>query len=221
MHADASSHNNPATCMNEQHLPLPPPFTIDSISEYIDALIGFVREYKSIVHFNSHHVFTQGLPVDWLPKYTVETWLSIASGGFLEEILPEPLEKFLRLARELPLGGPIRMGESLPAPPTRKNLTAQKSHEIDAVIGFLKELTKRFNIEAKRVVDVGAGLGYLSQELEEIGYQVVAIEGNPERAAEVAEKANIECIARMVNRPCDLDVTADPCLAVGLSMVPE
>ena len=219
--ANAPRNAKPAACMNGQHLPLPPPWTEEILSEYVDALIEFVTEYRSIAGFNSQHVFTQGLPVDWAPKYTVEEWLSIISGQISDEILPVPLARFIRLAKDLPLVGTGQKPESTQVQLTRKRFTPQKSHEVHAFVEFVREMTKSFNVDVERVVDVGAGLGYLSQELAKTGFQVVAIEGDPGRAAKAAHQANVQCIAKMVNGPDDLDIAPDPCLVVSLRMVPR
>jgi len=205
--------------MNGQHLPLPPPWTEETLSEYVDALIGFIAEYRSIACFNSQHVFTRGLPVDWAPKYNVEKWLSIISGQIPDGPLPEPLARFIRLARDLPLVGAGHKVEGMQLQPTRKKFTPQKSHEVDAFVEFVREMTKSLNVNVRHVVDVGAGLGYLSQELAKIGFQVDAIEGDPERAAKAADQANVRFIAKMVNGPDDLDVTPGPCLVVSLRIV--
>src|SRR5215471_7350708 len=84
------------------YLPLPPPWTIETVSEYIDELVGFIAEYEDIAKFNSHQVFTRGLPVDWVPEYDLETWMAIISGEYTEDI-PEKLSKFVKLSRTLPL----------------------------------------------------------------------------------------------------------------------
>ena len=206
--------------MTEPALPLPPPYTAETVSEYADALIGFEREYRCIAKFYSQHIFTKGLPVDWAPKYDAETWLSIIAGEVPDETLPEPLTRFMRLARELPLVGIGPKLESLVVQKNRKKFTPKKSYEVDVLVKFVKETTEQCNIKADRVVDVGAGLGYLSQELAKSGFQVTAIEGDPERAEKVADGADIECIAKIVNGPDDLDVTPDPCIAVSLRMPP-
>jgi len=166
----ARAHRNAelATCMNAQHLPLPPPWTEELLSEYVAALIDFLTEYSAIAGFNSQHVFTQGLPVSWAPKYTVEEWLSIISGQISDEILPAPLARFIRLARDLPLVGTGQKLESAQVQRTRKRFTPQKSHEVQAFVEFVREAKKSFNVDVERVVDVGAGLGYLSQELAKI-----------------------------------------------------
>lgn len=207
--------------MTEPALPLPPPYTAETISEYVDALIGFEMEYKRIASFHSHEVFTKGFPVDWAPKYDAETWLSFIAGDVSEQSLPAPLAKFMRLARELPLVGFGPKLDSVEVQKNRKKFSPKKAYEVDVFIKYINETSEKFDIETKRVVDVGAGLGYLSQELVKAGFQVTAIEGDPERAAKTAESAGIECIAKMVNSPDDLDITPDPCLAVSLRMTPR
>jgi hypothetical protein len=67
--------------------------------------LGLRKEYGSLAKFYQYQVFTKGIPVDWAPEYDAEMWVSIIAGEFAEENLPEPLVKFMRLARGLPLVG--------------------------------------------------------------------------------------------------------------------
>lgn len=200
-------------------LPLPPPWTLEILSEYIDALIRFITKYEQIAKFNTHHAFTQGLPVDWAPDFDIETWLAILSGRVLEDF-PHELVEFIHLFQELPLLDPRK-----PAKPTRrrdtKGLTPKKIHEVDAMMAFIEETTKAHKITTKNVLDVGSGLGYLSSELSSSGFRVVCVEADPKRAEKAAQRTGLPCIAKRVELSSDLDIWGRPHISVSLRRLPS
>lgn len=74
-------------------------------------------------------------------------------------------------------------------------------------------------ITTKKVMDVGAGVGYLAGELVEEGYSVVAIEGDEKSSQKCRESmSQTQCITKHVNNESDLHVLSDPCISVGLRM---
>ena len=151
------------TLMKHYYLPLPQPWTFENLSEYIDQLVIFITRYEHVAKFNTHDVFTKGLPVNWLFDFDVEKWISIISRKCLKD-LPDELTEFVRMSQDLPLF-------DIPPPPAyprrvyRPGLNAKKAHEVDAMTAFIKETAKSHNITANNVLDVGSGLGYLSAEI--------------------------------------------------------
>ena len=200
----------------KEYLPLPPPWTIETVPGYIDELVQFINKYENIVKFNSRDVFIKGLPVSWVPEYDLETWMAVISGKNTENP-PEELAKFLHLSRTLPLVDNL-MSFKGSARTNRKGLTPKKDHEVDAMVAFVAEMTKAQDISAKSVLDVGSGLGYLSWELSTAGYHVVGVEGDPERAQKAAARTELPCIARMINDHNDLKIITEPCITLSLRM---
>ena len=84
------------------YLPLPPPWNIETVSEYVDELVRFIAEYEDIAKFNSHNVFIRGLPVNWAPEYDLKIWMAIISGDYGEDV-PENLSKFVKCSQRLAL----------------------------------------------------------------------------------------------------------------------
>src|SRR6266496_5067872 len=131
----------------EEYLPLPPPWTIEMVSEYIDELVEFINEYENIAKFNSRDVFMKGLPVSWVLEYNLERWIAIISGENTEN-LPEELAKFLHLSRNLPLVD-NRTSFKGSARTNRKGMTPKKDHEVDAMVAFVAEMRMAHDISAK------------------------------------------------------------------------
>ena len=196
------------------YLPLPPPWTIETVSEYVDELVRFIAEYEDIAKFNSHNVFTHGLPVNWAPEYDLVTWMAIIAGEQVEDV-PEKLSKFVKLSRTLSLVDTRTSFKDITRT-NRKGMTPKKDHEVDAMVAFVAKMTKAHGIRTKNVLDVGSGLGYLSLELSKAGYNVVGVEGDPERAKKAAATTDMECVNRMINNHSDLEIIREPCIALSL-----
>ena len=95
-------------------------------------------------------------------------------------------------------------------------MTPKKDHEIDAMMAFINEMTRIHNIDVNDVLDVGCGLGYLSLELSKGGYNVVGVEGDPERAKKAAMHARFQCVTRKVYDCNDLEIMKERCISVSL-----
>jgi len=197
-----------------KYLPLPTPWTVDNLSEYIDALVNFITEYKDITTLSSIESFVCPIPIDWAPEYSLEEWIAIHSGEFTGN-LPEQLSKFVKLSRELPLvdtEGSVKVQEQI----NRKRCCRKKDYELEVLRIFLPEMTKTHNVTTKNVLDVGSGKGHLAQVLSEEGYEVVCIEGNPGLACKVSQTSEIKSIEKMVANHTDLDIIQGPCITVSL-----
>jgi hypothetical protein len=196
------------------YLPLPKPWTIETLPQYVNNLVEFINVYGDIPRFNTHDVFTKGLPVDWAPKYSLETWLAIVSGNYTE-CSPGPFSTFVKLCLELPLVDAQTTHESNVVRKQHK-MSPKKSHEVDAMIAFLEDVKNKCETGAKNVLDVGSGLGYLSSELAKAGYDVVGVEGDQERARKAAENSSFKSIHKMIAGPTDLDIIKHPCTSLSL-----
>lgn len=196
------------------YLPLPEPWTIDTLPEYIDQLVEFVHKYGDIARYITHDVFTKGLPVNWVPEYSVREWVDIVTGQ-CEGPFCDSFSEFVSLSRTLPLLErkphlEIQVGSK------HRRMSSKKCHEVDTMVAFVAEITQARNITAKSVLDVGSGLGYLSTALSSAGYQVLAVEGDKERSAKAAEQNTFRSIHKMVENYEDLDIVEDPCISLSL-----
>jgi Methyltransferase domain len=198
----------------KKYLPLPTPWTVDTLSEYVDALVNFITEYKEITTFSSTDSFIRPIPIDWAAEYSLEEWIAIHSGEFTGN-LPEQLSKFVKRSRELPLvdtEGPIKVQE----PINRKRCCRKKDYELEVLRIFVPEMAEVHNITAKNILDVGSGKGHLAQVLSEAGYEVVCIEGDPGLACKTSQTSKVKCVAQMVGNHTDLDIIQQQCITVSL-----
>lgn len=202
--------------MNE-YLPLPPPWTVDTVSDYINELVHFITEYENIAKFYSQAVFVEPSPVDWVPDYPLEKWIRIISGECIEE-LPERLSKFVRLSRELPLFDTKEPLKVKNEPTNRRGCCPKKDYELDVMSAFIEEMRSVHDIQTKNIVDVGSGLGYLSLELSKGGYNVIGVEGDAEMAKKAAAQNKVQCITKKINDYTDLDIIQEPCITLCLRM---
>ena len=90
--------NTPRVFMRD-HLPLPEPWNIENVSDYINQLVSFITKYESIAKFNSHDVFLHGLPVGWVGEHSLETWMAIMSGESLDGLSDRVTGEFSEFAR--------------------------------------------------------------------------------------------------------------------------
>jgi Tellurite resistance protein TehB len=197
-----------------KYLPLPDPWTLDTLDGYVDALAGYLREYIAIAEYGTHNVFTRGLPVEWVPENVdCEGWLARVNGSYTDSI-PDNFSKFVSLSRTLPFAdlgyAELKAGEA------RRGMSPKKDHEVDAMITFLDKITSTESVVTKNVLDVGSGLGYLSLELSRAGYAVTGIKGDPERVVKTSETTNVECLHKMVTSFQDLNVLQDPLISLSI-----
>src|ERR1700685_2623995 len=88
--------------MTDYQLPLPAPWTLETLPDYIDQLSNFIKKYLDIGEFVSVDRFLREFPVDWGKDFSLETWLEIVLGEYKGE-LPDDFAEFMRLSRTLPL----------------------------------------------------------------------------------------------------------------------
>ena len=88
--------------MTEYQLPLPAPWTLETLPDYIDQLSNFINKYLDIGEFVSVDRFLREFPVDWGKDFTLEIWMEIILGEYKGE-LPADFAEFMRLSRTLPL----------------------------------------------------------------------------------------------------------------------
>ena len=93
-------HDKPV--MTDYQLPLPAPWTLETLPDYIDQLSQFIEKYRHIGEFYSVDRFLKEFLVDWGKDFTLETWLEIIVGEYKGE-LPDDFAEFMRLSRALPL----------------------------------------------------------------------------------------------------------------------
>jgi len=196
------------------YLPLPEPWTIETLPQYIDQLVGFVDKYGDIARYRTHDVFTKGLPVTWVPEFGLQDWVDIVraqcDGPFCE-----PFSGFVSLSQRLPLVD-NRPPLEIPVKNTHQGMSPKKCHEVDSMVAFVAEMTKARQVTAKSIIDVGSGLGYLSTALSKAGYQVSGVEGDEARATKAAEKNSFRSIHKMVETYTDLDIVEDSCCSLSL-----
>ena len=200
--------------MRIERLPLPEPWTIQTLSHYVDALTAFITKYHAIACFNSSEIFTKGFAVDWnVPNYSVQQWLRIVQG----EEPPDALESFadfLRFSRRLPLKDVPDLSNL--GRKHRQRASLKKNHELDVMLSFLNTVKTAHSITTSNAMDVGAGVGLLSTELSTAGYNVVAVEGNPKYYAELVKNSSFRSVNKFVVRPTDLDIIQEPCISMSL-----
>ena len=88
--------------MTNYQLPLPAPWTLETLPDYIDQLSNFINKYLDIGEFVSVDRFLREFPVDWGKEFTLETWMEIILGEYKGE-LADDFAEFMRLSRSLPL----------------------------------------------------------------------------------------------------------------------
>ena len=196
------------------HLPLPGAWTTDTLPEYIEQLLDFVKRYAYLAECSTRDAFTKGLPVNWAPELSTEDWIQIVNGRYTAP-LPQPLSKFVQLAHRLPLRD-AKDYKTWNGRESRRGMSLKKDHEVDAMVNFLSELISTQNIKAKSVVDVGSGLGYLSTELAKLGFSVIGIEGDADRAKKATPHCQFKSVNKVVTDPEDLGVTSESLISVSL-----
>lgn len=201
------------------YLPLPEPWTIDTLPGYIDQLIDFLEQYGDIARYSTCDGFTIGLPVDWVPEYSLEKWAEIVTGQ-CNEPFSDPFSKFVSLSRKLPLLDK-RANQDIPIESKYRRMSPKKCHEVDAMADFVAEITKARKVTATNVLDVGSGLGYLCTALSNAGYQVSGVEGDEARAIKAAEQTTFRSIHKRVETYADLDILTEPCISLSLRRAPS
>ena len=88
--------------MFDYQLPLPPPWTLASLSEYVSQLSQFIAKYREIGEFVSSDRFVKEAPVNWGENFCLETWLEIVVGEYKGQ-LPDDFAEYMRLSRTLRL----------------------------------------------------------------------------------------------------------------------
>jgi Methyltransferase domain len=199
------------------HLPLPEPWTLETLSEYIEELVKFVTEYGDIARFNTRDVFVHGLPVDWVPEHDLETWVAIVSGKHTEN-WSKSFSRFVHLSKTLPLHDHAYSPSKI-STRKRQGFSPKKEHEVDAMLDFVAKTTCAQNLCVKNVVDVGSGLGYLSAELATVGYRVVAVDGDPDRPVKAIQHAQVEHVCKTITNHTDLDIVEGDCISLSLRML--
>jgi hypothetical protein len=200
------------------YLPLPEPWTIDSLEQYIDQLVQFVEKYRCIAEYNTHEVYTKGVVgIEWAPDLSIEDWINVTNGRY-NEPLPEEFSEFLRLSQTLPL-----KDEKTYVPTSREvrqGMCRKKAHEIDVMLEFLGQFTRSQGVSATNIVDVGSGVGHLSTQMAKAGYSVIGVEGNQQLSEKLAAQNPIyTAVNRTILAPEDLNVTSDDLISVSLRML--
>jgi hypothetical protein len=196
------------------YLPLPEPWAIDTLPGYIDQLVNFLEQYGDIARCSTRDAFTIGLPMDWVPEYSLEKWVEIVTGQCNGPFC-DAFSKFVSLSRKLPLLD-NRAHQNIPIESKYHRMSPKKCHEVDAMVDFVAEITKARNVTATNVLDVGSGLGYLCTALSNAGYQVSGVEGNEARAIKAAEQTTFRSIHKRVETYADLDILMEPCISLSL-----
>jgi len=88
--------------MPEYRLPLPRPWTLETLPEYVDQLALFITKYQAIGEYISVGRFLNQVPLDWGENFSLETWLEIIVGEYKGE-LPDDFAEYMRLSRCLRL----------------------------------------------------------------------------------------------------------------------
>ncbi|XP_027171260.1 protein RRNAD1 isoform X2 [Coffea eugenioides] len=163
--------------------------TASETLEWINAVIEFIEPYRFLIDAHVVNFFKDGLweavPKDWmdcLSKDPIQNLLSIPS-GLVHDHWPASLKEFVLTLKSLSF--PRHQANLFQEFPgldmtSLNNVLAQgmnrkKKHEIEAVAAVVSSVAR--NIGSTRVVDVGAGQGYLAQVLSfQHGLSVYAID---------------------------------------------
>ncbi|KAI0051058.1 hypothetical protein FA95DRAFT_378509 [Auriscalpium vulgare] len=169
------------------------------------ALLGFLESHlvKSIlsVHPNSLCAICPRFPVpeewaseswwDWASAPSSEVkWLLLLRAYMGEDtqdmrVIPPVLMSLISAARSQRLHrSPLLITRTGPANQGRESLpgmSPKKAHEVTRMGAYILHLTtsRPGLTNVKHVVDIGAGQGYLSRELSDAGFHVLALDGNP------------------------------------------
>ncbi|XP_027062322.1 uncharacterized protein [Coffea arabica] len=163
--------------------------TASETLEWINAVIEFIEPYRFLIDAHVVNFFKDGLweavPKDWmdcLSKDPIQNLLSIPS-GLVHDHWPVSLKEFVLTLKSLSFPrDQANLFQEFPGldMTSLNNVLAQgmnrkKKHEIEALAAVVSSVAR--NIGSTRVVDVGAGQGYLAQVLSfQHGLSVYAID---------------------------------------------
>ncbi|XP_044739052.1 uncharacterized protein LOC123300532 [Chrysoperla carnea] len=161
----------------------------EAFLEYFQQTINFLHNHEWIYNFPNTNILQENIlnkfPLGW--RYHLEQLscqeLNQIPFGFYKENWPESLKNFVKaIGTFKPVYNryvETNIDLKLPKNFTR-GLNPKKQHEIVLLSKFIHEKCLKFGITT--IIDVGAGLGYISHLLHEnYGYKVLAIESESVR----------------------------------------
>ncbi|XP_044747596.1 protein RRNAD1 isoform X2 [Coccinella septempunctata] len=166
-------------------------------SKYFDEALGFLKEYQWIFNYPNTDILSKNI-LDEIPSEWIAYFNNLSFSDFKDLALckykndcPRSLVDYFEKVRSLN----IQRNKRNPKPDEkrlRKNhrLSHKKHHEIISLAPLVAEFCAE--ADTHQVIDIGAGLGYLSHMLaEDYNCSVLAIEGCPEKT-ELALKAQMK-----------------------------
>nr|CAD7461234.1 unnamed protein product [Timema tahoe] len=195
---------------------LVPPSYTDYSTYFCDAL-KYLSDYSWLYNFPITKILVNNvlskIPDDWL-----ETLLQLTNEelnqlplGLVKDDWPLSLLEFchrsqaLRLHIESPIGDQMEPKE-LPDK-LRRGLTSKKQHEICRLGALIHHVCHKQEIT--RVLDIGAGLGYLGQMLHYYyGYKVLGLESRQDRvnAATLRQRGMCQSVGAVTYVPCNISI---------------
>ncbi|KAK4885979.1 hypothetical protein RN001_002250 [Aquatica leii] len=156
----------------------------DSYLEYFTAVLNFLKDEQWIYNYRNTHILVNNVldnfQPDWIEhfQYITSNELNNLPFGYINSNWPESLQNFLKKITNLKYGIEVyRFGSELPVLQSRHRLSVKKQHEIVRLTAVIHDLCQKYDITV--IIDIGAGLGYLSYLLyEKYDYKILAIEGN-------------------------------------------
>jgi hypothetical protein len=198
---------------------LPEKFRDKRVHEYVLALTDFLTTHSWIYDFKLTRFFRDRV-CHRLPDEWKQTLISLTSSelnelpfGFVKEEWPDSLKEFISEAMSLDL--PERtVTRKLTGKETKSvtlsgkiatGMSPKKTHEVERMVAFVRQLCEEHGI--RHLVDVGAGLGYVSQAISsELGIDVIGLESVEmrchaanQRQEKLVKSGGSETVMKMIN----------------------
>lgn len=158
----------------------------DYLSTVMKASVEFLHKYSWMYDYKVTRILADdvlaSIPTDWrvfLLKISLSEFNNIFLRGrdsqeFPTDLLPAPVKEFVR-DRQLVLQSSVVKERKLDASKLswcqKRGVKAKKEHEVVNLASLVVEQCEAAGVG--RVVDIGCGLGYLGEELQRRGLQVL------------------------------------------------
>lgn len=197
----------------------------EEFHKFIEDATLFLKEFKWLIDFKWTEVFlprvVDKIPLDWhlyLNAMDINRLKQIVVSMESEIDTPESLGRLIKRCKELSprLEFPYHTNytEAIHEHKTSVKKTQEANHFVQFLDGYIKERKESKDVT---VIDVGAGLGYVSKKLCNRGYPVIGIECRSELCCSVNSN-NSEQNLKFVERKID---DSQECLELLEDLVPE
>ncbi|KAF5274828.1 hypothetical protein FQR65_LT00411 [Abscondita terminalis] len=160
------------------------------------AVLSFLKDSQWIYNYPNTHILVNKVLDEFKPDWIrhldciTNNELNDLPFGYINNNWPDSLQQFLR--NILSLRCQIDMYKTkyeVPVLQSHDRLSVKKAHEIVRLAVVIHDLCQKHDISV--IIDVGAGLGYLSYLLyEKYNYKILAIEGSEETYQLALKKQN-------------------------------